>query len=260
MTTRTKFMAVAVIGSFLIGGVLGILAQRAHLPGKVLRKIGIINSPSIIPWSRLPDSDRIVRLKVRDFEVANDPKKFDTEYDGKYVQRTIEVPISQLALILIDVWAEHPNDGWAERERENIETKLAPLVDTARKHGLLIVHSPHGRAIHPLVSPLSSEIVVDGPDEQEELVRVLKKRRIQFLLYAGYATQMCVLHRPTAIIEMAKRGWADRIILVRDATIAVEAPWSLEEELTKKVAIYMVETNWGMSTTVNDVIEALEKR
>ena len=254
----------ALVVAFLIGGILGVLAQRAHLPGKVLRQVGIIKSPasaqSVIPWSRLPNNDRLIHLKVRDFQVANDPEKFDTELDGHYVQKEIEVPISKLALILIDVWAEHPNDGWAERERMNIETKLAPLVNAAREHGMLIVHSPHGRAIHPLVSPLPNEVVVDGPYERDELVQVLRKKGIQYLLYAGYATQMCVLHRPTGIIEMWKHGWANRIILVRDATIAIEAPWSLEGELTHKVVVYMVETNYGMSTTVEEVIRALEEK
>ena len=117
-------VAGALVVAFLIGGILGVIAQRAHLPGKVLRQVGIIKSPasvvpsSVVPWSQLPNNDRLIRLKVRDFQVANDPEEFDTEQDGHYVQKEIEVPISKLALILIDVWAEHPNDGWAERERE----------------------------------------------------------------------------------------------------------------------------------------------
>jgi len=241
---------------FLLGLLTGILLQKFHIPG-------------IIRWSVISRFTRIERsyakktntisLKVRDFHESIDEKGFDTEKDGKYLEYKISVPISQIALILIDVWADHPNDGWRERENKNIQERLLLLVKAARKSGMLIVHSPHGRPIHPLVKPLSQEeVVVDGEDEQSELIALLRKRQIKYLMYAGYATNMCVLTRPTGIIEMARKGYAGRIILVRDATIAVEPPEFLESELAHKVSVHMVENLWGMSTTVDDVVQALK--
>jgi nicotinamidase-related amidase len=242
--------------TFLLGLLMGILLQKFHIPGIIRWKV-------ILTFTRDQDymsrKTNIISLKVRDFYQSVDDKGFDTEEDGKYVEYEISVPISQIALILIDVWADHPNDGWRERERKNIQERLLPLVEAARKSGMLIVHSPHGRPIHPSVKPLPQEVVVDGENEQSELLALLRKRQIKYLLYAGYATNMCVLTRPTGIIEMARAGYAGRIILVRDATIAVEPPEFLKSELAHKAAVHMVENLWGMSTTVDDVIQALKE-
>jgi len=247
---------------FLLGLLIGILLQKFHIPGIIRRTV----ISSLTPTQKLHiNKTKVISLKVRDFHQSIDDKGFDTERDGKYVEYEIHIPISEIALILIDVWADHPNDGWKERQKKNIREKLLPLIKAARESGMLIVHSPHGKSIDPLVKPVNMgprEVIVDGEHEQAELLTLLRRHKVKYLLYAGYATNMCVLTRPTGIIEMARHGYAERIILVRDATIAVEPPEFLESELAHKASVHMIENLWGMSTTVDDVIQALkgEKR
>jgi nicotinamidase-related amidase len=163
-------------------------------------------------------------------------------------------------LILMDIWAGQPNDEHRERMEANIRSRLLPLVSAAREHGILIVHSPHGRAIHDMVRPLPGEVIVDGPDERAQLNTVLAQRGIEYLLHAGYASNTCILNRPTGIISLARDGYRDRIILVRDASLAVEAPEFAERKLSHKVIVFTVELNRGATTTVDDVLAGLAAR
>lgn len=241
---------------FLAAGVpIGVLLQRYHIPGRVLRRLSTLLASAKASITR--PQDGLIKLTVRDFQHADDPKQAGTERDGKQVSYTLEVAPSKLALVLIDVWADHPIKGWAERAEKNVAAKLLPLVEAARKHGILVVHCPHGESPHPLVRPLPTELVMDGLGEKDRLVEALRQRGIRRLLYAGYASNMCMLTRPVGIIEMSRQGYD--IIFVRDASLAIEAPDFLERDLTHQVATYIVETNWGVSTSVDDVLEALEK-
>jgi len=76
-------------------------------------------------------------------------------------------------------------------------------------------------------------------------------------MYAGYATNMCILTRPTGIIKMKELGY--NIILVRDATLAIETPESLDNEWAKKMSINLIETSFGKTTTLKDLKNSLKK-
>ncbi len=229
---------------------VGVIAQKYHLPGKFLR--WTISIPASLRTEIISSAKDIIDLRVRDLAHADQPRKFHTI---NYIE---EIPISQIALILIDVWAIPSNEAKENREmKQNIHTKLLPLIETARKHHILIVHSPHGRQIYKLVKALPDEVVVDGPQEQAQLIRVLRRRGIKHLLYAGYASNMCILSRPTGIIEMNRFGY--KIIFVRDASLPAKVPQFLERELIHEVVVSMVEWNWGGTTTVDDVLDALKQ-
>ena len=243
--------------AFLALGVgIGVLIQRRRLPGRIRRRV--ITKLASFRRQAFRAQDGYVTLKVRAFQQANNGKSLSTEKDGHYAFHTLEIPASELALILIDVWADHPIKGWIERAEQITRTKLVLLVEAARERGVLVVHCPHGEPTHPLVNPMPTELVLDGPGAKAQLIKVLQQRGTKYLLYAGYASNMCVLTRPTGIIEMAQDGY--RIVFVRDASLAIEAPDLLDEQTTHKVATYMVETNWGTTTNVEDIVAALESR
>jgi nicotinamidase-related amidase len=188
---------------------------------------------------------------------AIDGGRYDTELDSKYIPTRETIALNKSALLLIDVWENHPNDGWTERARGNVATKIAPLLDRARRNQMTILHAPHRQTIARDARPLPGEINLDDADlaSTEALDRFLRLHGIQTLFYAGYATNLCVLNRPVGIIRMSQRGY--KIILVRDATIALETPETLHGEWQKTVAIDMVEQNWGVTTTLADLEGAL---
>lgn len=243
---------------FVLSVAIGILLQWYRLPGRLLR-----HSVSVAAsYRRRVTRSRsgLVALRVRDSRHVYDydVKRSHTEKDGQYICQTLEFETSELALILIDVWADHPNKGFAARADENIRTKLLPLVQAARAHGILVVHCPHGHPTNPLVKPLPTEPVFNGPGEKMRLVKTLQQRGTKYLLYAGYTSNICILVRPTGIIEMSREGY--EIVFARDASLAIEAPEFLDKELTHQVATYMVETNWGVTTNVDEILAALERR
>ena len=109
---------------------------------------------------------------------------------------------------------------------------------------------PQDLDINPLVQPQPDEpILHTGP----ELHRLLAERRILHLIYAGFATNWCVMHRDYGILAMERRGY--NIVLVRDATTGVEFHDTVDTLTATEIAIREFETKHAWSTTV----EAFQK-
>jgi nicotinamidase-related amidase len=142
-------------------------------------------------------------------------------------------------------------DGNQDSEAEvNIRDKLYPLLQEARKAGILVIHASHGKPVHPWATPLEGEMVLEDQYDAYQVFEELRNRGIKTLIYAGYATNMCVLVRPIGMIQAKEQNF--NVILVRDATIAVETPESLDGEWAHKMAVRFVELNFGYTTTVED--------
>ena len=242
--TLLSLMAMAVV----IGVLSGLLVQI--LPAAIVRM-----QPLPLPQSQ----GNMILLNRRRFNPAQDAQKFDTEKDSTYVYTHRELDLNRTALILIDVWGYDPNDGFSQRATIHRQTKIVPLLALARKHNMEIIHAPGGRAIAEDSKPVPGEIVIASQGVLGDTLQLdlfLKTHNITTLLYAGYASNLCVLNRPTGIIKMSELGY--NIVLIRDATLAFETPESLEGEWANVMAITMVEQLWGESTTIDDLRSALE--
>jgi len=101
------------------------------------------------------------------------------------------------------------------------------------------------------VAPLPGEQIIATGNQLHEL---LTERRILHLVYAGFATNWCVIGRDYGIIAMNERGY--NILLVRDATTGVEFHDSVEELTATEIAIREVETKYAWSTTTDAFIAA----
>ena len=223
------------------------------------------------------------QLKVREFQAAVDADSYDTEKDSKRVFENITLDPDKTAIIFMDVWNYHPNDGWLARASKNISEKVVPLVNLMRDNNIKIIHMPHEfdeYGISPLVKPKvdrprvnlrsiyspktvdtnifpeTNEIVL-GDYDDELLAECLRKNGVTTLIYAGYALNWCVTHRDSGIFNMKNHGF--EIIIVRDCTIAFELPETLEGELAKETIITMIEIHWGTSTTLDDLKRGLSR-
>jgi len=242
--TLLSLMAMAVV----IGVLSGLLVQI--LPAAIVSM-----QPLPLPKSQ----GTMILLNTRRFNLEWEAKKSDTEKDSPYVYAHRELDLNRTALILIDVWETDPNDGSSQRGTIHRQTKIVPLLALARKHNMIIMHAPNGRAIAEDSKPLPGEIVIASQGVLGDTLQLdlfLKTHNITTLLYAGYASNLCVLTRPTGIIKMSERGY--NIVLIRDATLAFETPESSEGEWANVMAITMVEQLWGESTTIDDLRSALE--
>lgn len=52
------------------------------------------------------------------------------------------IPLSQTALVLVDVWQRHYLKDTEERSEEIIDNKLVPLLTACRKSGMEVIHTP----------------------------------------------------------------------------------------------------------------------
>jgi nicotinamidase-related amidase len=201
---------------------------------------------------RTGDNSKLV-LVTRTYIPAGAGEGYTTERDGKYDYQQWNLNLNKTALVLIDVWADHPNDGWLARERANIKAKIVPLLALARKHNMIIIYSPNGGTICPDACPQKGEIDLHaaGINTTAAFHQLLQEKGIDTLLYAGYDSNWCLLNRPSGIFWMSQLDY--NIILVRDATIAMETAETLDGEWANKVVINMIESEWGRSTTLADL-------
>ena len=207
------------------------------------------DTPSINQSFASNENDIELLLNVRSIQYSfNDDQ--DSEKDMTERFEVLERKASEIAFILIDVWAYHPIEGWMERAEVNIQDRLYPLLREARKAGVYIIHAAHGNEIHPLATPQEGEMILDSQYDAYQLFEELRNKGIKTIIYAGYTTNMCVLVRPVGMIGAKMQGFD--VILVRDATIAVETPESFDGEWAHKMAVHFVEANLGYTTTVED--------
>lgn len=201
-----------------------------------------------------------ILLRTRTFAAAVEPDNHGSELDSRHVFADTRLNLKRTALLLIDVWETHPNDGWTARARPHIREKIVPLLATAREHGLLILHAAHEREIAGVAVPQPGEVdlCAEGLASTDAFEKFLKEREITTLLYAGYASNWCIINRPIGIIPMRGRGL--NVILLRDCTLGFETPETLEGEWANKVIINTIEHQWGSTSTLEDLQSALKMR
>jgi len=105
--------------------------------------------------------------------------------------------------------------------------------------------------IVPEIAPKPEDFVIATG---AQLHRLCRDRAILHLLYAGFATNMCVLYRDYGMRAMQQRGY--NVILLRDCTTAIEASHTLEEEGLTQWSILEIEMVVGTSLTSDELIRA----
>lgn len=102
-----------------------------------------------------------------------------------------------------------------------------------------------------IVSPVGDEPFLCTT---EELDGVLTGRKIENLIYCGFATDMCVLRAPGGVEAMASSDY--RLFLLRDATVGVECPDTFDERVATRWAIRYFETHFGDTIITDEFMAA----
>lgn len=164
-----------------------------------------------------------------------------------------------------DIAARHPEalvDSDPPRENSGPATAEVPVVPgwrekiAARSHGEGYATNPPycGKDRASVVAPLPGEPFVY---QTGQMHRALHRLGIENLLYTGFAADMCILRAPGGIEQMAPYGY--RIFLVRDATLGVEFPDTIEERLATRWAVRYFETHYGSTVLAGDLLWALRQ-
>ncbi|MDE0315338.1 MAG: cysteine hydrolase family protein [Candidatus Poribacteria bacterium] len=230
-----------------------------------------------------------------------------------FIRREFEMPlpITETALVLVDLWNVHFIETWIERAKQVTVDRVVPVIDAARKASLTIVHAPSpsvaaqypqlkrhkppgpstpfawppsdfrgregdyavyrgprsqppGIGIHwdKLSAQLSMSPAIDVKEDEfviatgQQLHDLLEERQILHLIFAGFATNWCVLGRDYGIRSMSRYGY--NIILLRDATTGVEFPDTYDNLFTTEIAIREVEQQYGFSASNADFFAAVD--
>jgi len=290
-----------------------------------------------------------VDLPVRWGSVMRSSTAYDnTEASERHVEAVWPIRLNETALVLVDIWDWHSIRTHRERAAELTRSAIVPLVDAARKAGILIIHAPSPEiavryeqwllyagdaaretavegllrrrfgdvlvmsnppgALKPIVDSIPPALKALNPEDSEwpprdfrerqgeyaayakprpaawreavrrrdipemlrpkpgdyviasgdQLHRLLKDRKILHLLYAGFATNMCVQNtRDYSMEQMGRRGY--NCILLRDCTTGIENASTLDGLLLTKAAILGLEKSHASASSV-DLLRALHAK
>jgi nicotinamidase-related amidase len=108
--------------------------------------------------------------------------------------------------------------------------------------------------VAPPVRPRAGDTMIATT---QQLDAWLRERGITTLLYTGFATNLCILDSPAAMKAM--RGLGYRCVILREATMAVEFPDTLEMLLHTRAALQYIEAWVGYSAGAGDLLQALRE-
>jgi nicotinamidase-related amidase len=97
-------------------------------------------------WTSQPAET--IQLPARYYRHFPDSDVPNDETGLRHQRRTLPLPARRTALVLVDCWNDHSNDGVLERTQAVLDEHLVPTVQAAREAGLPVVHCPS-----PAVAP-----------------------------------------------------------------------------------------------------------
>lgn len=146
-----------------------------------------------------------------------------------------------------------PADSWPPAEFRRREGRYARYArDPEPKVTAWVKDLSHYRIFEPLGPEPGDFVVANG----DELHRLLEERKVLHLFYAGFAANICVLFRDYGTRAMAQRGY--NVVLLRDATIAIESHDTIESRALTLAAVRSIETLTGHTTTTGELIRACQ--
>jgi len=102
------------------------------------------------------------------------------------------------------------------------------------------------QSIADVAAPVPGDSIIATGHQLHDL---LCERQILHLIYAGFATNWCVIGRDYGIIAMNERGYD--IVLIRDATTGVEFHDTVGQLTATEIAVREIETKYAWSTTTD---------
>lgn len=184
-----------------------------------------------------------------------------TEKDYVREPASVAFDIEHSALVIIDAWATHPNEGWAAREAQNIPNLLR-LINAFRAKKRPIFYDPTGVPMNqPILDGWTQyDHVIDwesSGDGTNILNNLLIQSNVNAIFWGGYAANLCLMHKPCGFRNIMPKDWSRLQFLVRDATIGQESSETLAEQRLWDAACYEVEYyHNGYSCTVESIEEA----
>lgn len=162
-----------------------------------------------------------IELKPRYHRWHVDPGVEWLETNTAYAHLNWKIPLSQTALVLIDVWQRHYLIDTEIRSEMVIDENLVPLIKACRKAGMEVIHAPSAPTAqeHPnwlnLIKAPEKQVPADWPPAE-------------FLSLRG---QYAAYRRPNEVREPERLALPTRIIHPKVEPLPKEAVIATGEEL-----------------------------
>jgi len=106
------------------------------------RHVSYQKSETAMKKKRTHSQSKYLHIKPRYYRWHVDPGVEWTEANTRYAHLDWKIPISQAAIVLVDVWKRHYLREPEERANKIIEQKIVPLLTVCRQAGLQLIHAP----------------------------------------------------------------------------------------------------------------------
>ena len=106
----------------------------------------------------IPNPGTTYGVSSRRFVLSQSLSTFDTELDNTWANQTLSVDPFRTAVVLIDVW----NDANDPMLHENEVKRILPLLQFARRVGMLVIHAPSEGKEWSNITVLPGELLVTG--------------------------------------------------------------------------------------------------
>lgn len=87
-------------------------------------------------------STRTVYLQPRYYRRLTDPGVEMLEANCRHAELDWEVPLSEMALVCVDVWDRDIHADMQARDNQVTRERIVPVVNACRQNGLLVIHAP----------------------------------------------------------------------------------------------------------------------
>jgi len=130
--------------------------------------------------------EQSLHIRPRYYRWYVDPGVEWVEIHTGYAHLDWEIPLSQAALVLVDVWDRHYLKDTAARAEEIVQQKIRPLLSVCREAGLQIIHAPAPDQAkkHPAWVRLIGEEEPTGEPEEDWPPREFRSKSGAYQEYA----------------------------------------------------------------------------
>jgi hypothetical protein len=90
-------------------------------------------------------AEKTLHIKPRYYRWHVDPGEQWVEKNTEYAHLDWEIPLSRVALVLVDVWDRHYIEDTESRAEKIIQQHIRPLLEASRRAGVEIIHAPSPR-------------------------------------------------------------------------------------------------------------------
>ena len=172
----------------------------------------------------------VVFLMILGFAMAFMVIRADSKNHSASTDLIVTEDTNSRVVLFMDTWSTPPYEywfgspsspewqvWWDEKVNPHIDEVLVPFAFYLRENAIPIVFSPNERNLSRAfrqdlwLCPIINKSI--------DLDAYLRGMEIDTIYYTGYASNLCVMNRPTGIISMHELGY--KVVLIEDATLPV---------------------------------------